>query len=248
MTKAHHVDHTVDARSLATLSRQLLTAVRTDGDISPLRHRLASVDERTLSSLTVRKNRPAAKTFWINVYNAAAQHALAIDANRFEDRRQFFGEPQITVAGTALSLDSIEHGILRGSQSKYGLGYLPQLFSSAFERRHRLPADELDYRLHFALNCGAASCPPILAYNIDRIEAQLETATAAYLSSEVSYDSTTHTATVPRLLLWYRGDFDGKNGIYQLLSRQKLIPPETTPQLRYASYDWSLTRGAYRTD
>merc|ERR1712020_23232 len=42
----------------------------------------------------------------------------------------------------------------------------------------------VDPRIHFALNCGAKSCPPIKTFTGDEVEEQLEVATQAYLESE----------------------------------------------------------------
>ena len=235
-------DRELDARTLTQLSTRLLRAVRTDSDTEADRwERIATIDERVLSTLGT--NPDAGKTFWINIYNAATQRALEDDPTQFGDRRRFFTRPLVTVAGRQLSLDTIEHGLLRGSQSKYGFGYVHSSFPSSFERRHRL--EHVDARLHFALNCGAASCPPIVAYDIEAIDDQLEMATASYLENEVTYGSTAHAVTVPRVLLWYRGDFGGKRGIYRLLDRHELIPPATRPRLRYGSYEWALQRGHY---
>jgi hypothetical protein len=95
----------------------------------------------------------------VNLYNAFVQDALIRHPEQYHDRRAFFRERRHTVASTDLSLDIIEHGILRHSKWKYGLGYVPNSFPSAFERQHRVP--EIDPRVHFALNGGAESCPPI---------------------------------------------------------------------------------------
>ena len=43
------------------------------------------------------------------------------------------------------------------------------------------------HRIHFALNCGARSCPPIRVYAAAKLEAQLNTAAKAFCSQEVSH-------------------------------------------------------------
>ncbi|MDB2293827.1 DUF547 domain-containing protein [Halorubrum ezzemoulense] len=145
--------------------------------------------------------------------------------NATDDRRRFFSVPPVTVAGEALSLDAIEHRIHRGSQWKYGLGYVPNPFASAFVRRHRL-ADR-DPRIHFALNCGAASCPAALAYDGEMVVED-------------------GTAYVPRLLLWYRGDFGGGSGIRRLLREYDVVDPDAVSRVRYREYDRSLALDAFR--
>ena len=42
----------------------------------------------------------------------------------------------------------------------------------------------VDPRIHFALNCGAASCPPIRIYTPDRLEFGLAAAAGAFCASE----------------------------------------------------------------
>ncbi|MFZ8458418.1 DUF547 domain-containing protein, partial [Staphylococcus aureus] len=85
------------------------------------------------------------------------------------------------------SYDDIEHGILRKSSIKWSLGYAKKWFPSTKEKLLRV--NKVDYRIHFALNCGAKSCPPIAFYDDAKLDAQLDIATKAYLIGSVTYDS-----------------------------------------------------------
>jgi hypothetical protein len=224
------------------LARGLLVAVRDGEPTRGLETRLGSLDDPALAAALDTDD--ARLAFWSNVYNAYAQLLLDRYPAEYEDsRRRFFGHEAIPVAGEWLSLDAVEHGLLRRSQSPIGLGYVPDPFPSAFERRHRL--DARDWRIHFALNCGATSCPPIRAYEADAVDAQLDLATRSYLRQEVTYDPETGTATVPRLLLWYRGDFGGGSGIRSILRACDCLPADADPSLSYADYDWSMRRGLF---
>jgi len=127
---------------------------------------------------------------------------------------------------------------LRRSLFGYSLGYLSNPFAGRFERQFRLT--RRDPRVHFALNCGAASCPPIAAYQPDAVDAQLDVATRSYLETETTYDPAKGVVTVPRLLLWFRHDFGGPSGTKDLLRRFDIIPPDANPRLRYGDFDWSL--------
>jgi hypothetical protein len=224
------------------LSMDLLLAVRTDETTRTIEDALARLGPDTLvSALPTDAHRLA---FWLNVYNAYAQLLLERHPGEYErGRRRFFGHEAIPVAGEWLSLDTIEHGILRRSQSNLGLGYLPRLFPSAFERRHRV--DERDWRIHFALNCGAKSCPPIRTYEPSEIDAQLDLATESYFQQEVAYDPDAGVVRVPRLMLWYRGDFGGGSGILETLREYGSLPDGANPTVRYRKYDWSKDRGAF---
>ncbi|SFR44652.1 DUF547 domain-containing protein [Halogeometricum limi] len=230
----------------ASLSARYLLAVRTgDGAAATdARERLSAIDPATLSRcLPDDAHRTA---FWLNVYNAVVQERLTERPEAFDRRTRFFRRDQVPVAGRLLSLDDVEHGILRRSMLSWGLGDLPRPFPDGFERANRV--DERDFRVHFALNCGAASCPPIAVYGPETIDRDLDWATEGYLRSAVDYDAGAGVARVPRLFLWYRGDFGGGAGIREILRRYDRVPEDASPKLRYHGYDWSLSLGEYATD
>jgi len=232
-------------RPPAELARSYLDAARR-GEPGGPEAALAALDGDRLAAL----GDDARTAFWTNVYNAAVAARLREDPSRFDGlaRLRFFRSPVVTVAGHDLSPNDVEHGILRGSKLAVGLGYLPRPAPDAFERRHRVR--EPDPRVHFALNCGAASCPAVAAYEADGLADQLALATRVYLDGAVEYDRRTDTVTVPRLLLWYRGDFGGLAGIWALLDEYDALPPGASAgsRLRYDDYDWSLDLDAFRAD
>jgi len=115
------------------------------------------------------------------------------------------------------------------------LGYLPKLYVTNFERRYRL--EDCEPRIHFALNCGAESCPAIRAHEPDRIDEQLDQATRSYLNATVEYDSGAGTVLVPRVFLWSRGDFGGRAGIHEFRQTHEVIPDDTAPKIRHRSWD-----------
>jgi hypothetical protein len=181
----------------------------------------------------------ARKAFWIDVYNAAVLRNQGPDIAAALIRWRHFRRTVVTVAGQPLSLDGIEHGILRRSSWKLGLGYLGDPLPSRFERVHRVR--RVDPRIHFALNCGAASCPPIAAYRAESIEEQLELATRSYLASEVRHES--GALLVPALLLWFAGDFGGAPGIRRFLRRYGITG--WNRPIRFRPYDWTAVPGRW---
>ncbi|MEO7312331.1 MAG: DUF547 domain-containing protein [Chitinophagaceae bacterium] len=185
------------------------------------------------------------KAFWINLYNAYTQVLLKANPDAYSKRSDFFGGRQIEIAGRSFSLDDIEHGILRRSKLKWSLGYLNKLFPGKTERALRV--DRLDYRLHFALNCGAKSCPPIAFYKPETINQQLDLATKAYLTSEAEYDASTNIVRLPALMSWFRGDFGGKKKTKRLLQQLSIIPAEANPKFEFKKYDWTLYLKNYKS-
>jgi hypothetical protein len=232
------------------LSTRYVRATKTDdGDVDATRRALAALDPRSLAdALDDDRSRLA---FWLNVYNASVQDHLSRNPSLFDKRgfpptRPIFRRDLVTVAGEAMSVDDVEHGILRRSRSGVGLGYVPRLRTSAFERRHRV--DDVDPRIHFALNCGAAACPPVLAYHADDVDAQLDAATRSYLEAEVEYERGAGVARVPKLFSWYRGDFGGTTGIRRFLREHDAVPEGVDPDLAWRDYDWTLKLGTFADD
>ena len=156
----------------------------------------------------------------------------------------FFRRAAYVVDGRRVSLEDIEHGILRGNR---GNPFLPgPHFPSADPRRAwSLP---LDPRLHFALNCGGVSCPPIRAYTADQLDAQLDLAARNFIGGTVHVDPG-GAVELSQLLQWYAADFGGRAGVLDFVidylppadgRRAWLREQHGHVRLRYTPYDWSL--------
>ena len=61
----------------------------------------------------------------------------------------------------------------------------------------------------------------------------------------VTYDADRDVVRVPRVCLWFRGDFGGGTGIRRLLRSHGVVPEDATPSLRYRTWDWSKTPGKF---
>eukprot|EP01031_Cornospumella_fuschlensis_P042031 gene42031-51312_t len=200
------------------------------------------------------------KAFFINLYNALAMHGIALKSSEIgfyrtlRSRLTFFAETSYNIGGSLYSLNDIENGILRGNKpSPVPLSDKP--FGDTDPRlAHVLPCDP---RIHFALNCGAASCPPIAFYSPDQLEQQLDLATANYLQETVRFFLSKRTLFLPQLFRWYLDDF-GKDRYlpYRLyafvIKHLAAARPEMAKDMQlttmrkakyfveYQPYDWSL--------
>jgi Protein of unknown function, DUF547 len=121
--------------------------------------------------------------FFVNLYNTLTIHAFAELGPPAENslaRLLFNSQASYIVGGHRLSLSDIENGILRGNR---GVSMWPRPFGTTPESdpRVRLCVDVPEPRIHFVLNCGAASCPPIRFLTVDRLDAQLTLATSSFL-------------------------------------------------------------------
>ena len=233
--------------SYAELSMRLVEAVRDGEPHFMITRMIADVSEDELYENLDTESKK--KAFWLNIYNAYVQILLLENPELFEDRNSWFGynffsSSQVTIAGREISFDDMEHGIMRRSTIKISLGYLRSWFVDDFVERFWWK--EIDPRIHFVLNCGAASCPYIAPMNPDRVEEQLQRGAKEYLEDTTDYDAEDNELEVTRLISWFRGDFGGVSGAVEMIKSYEIIPEEADPSVSYKEYDWTLELGNYK--
>jgi len=216
--------------SLLSISEELLLHVKIKADTNL--EEMALKNSSIIQLQNELKTDDAKKSFWINVYNAYFQ--LLIGKYKGQ-RKGLFSKKEIFIAQTRFSLDDIEHGILRKYTWKWSFGYIPDPFVSLLTRN--LAVKKTDYRIHFALNCGAKSCPPIAFYIFNNIDKQLNDAMFSFLISETTINNQTKIINTSKLLYWYKGDFGGSKGIKTIIS--KVFESDLTKyKLVYNKYNW----------
>ncbi|MBX3490133.1 MAG: DUF547 domain-containing protein [Parvibaculum sp.] len=173
--------------------------------------------------------------FWVNLYNAltvqvvvdhypvASIRDISISPGFFS--RGPWGRKLVRVAGRDLSLDDIEHAILR---PEFG-----------------------DPRVHYAVNCASWSCPDLAVepYEGATLDAQLDAAARRYVNSPRGVEFRGGRLTVSSIFSWYKKDFGGTEaGV--LAHLRKYAEPELAAALAKATrvssydYDWSLNDAA----
>ena len=138
--------------------------------------------------------------FWLNTYNGLTNYAIIhfeIKSN-MKEVSDLFKKRFVQIGGMPFSLDDIEHGLLR----RNGRKHLP-----VDDPRLAFQVDILDYRIHFALNCGAQSCPAIAFYDESYIEQQLQEAEKSFFDLEFILDKENKTISCSALFEWYKSDF-----------------------------------------
>ncbi|CAH8281882.1 uncharacterized protein DUF547 [Mariniflexile fucanivorans] len=222
---------------LVALSGALLLHVKLNKDTTALEQKLG---EFTLEELQRQlSSDEAKKTFWINIYNAYFQ---MLSNSKKVKRKTIFKVKSIEIAQKSFSLDDIEHGILRRYRMKQSFGYLHNPFVSSLIKV--LAVKKLDYRIHFALNCGAKSCPPIAFYTLEKLDEELNFVMESFLDSETSIDENNKTISTSKLLYWYCADFGGyfkiKNVLKDVLNRDF-----TNYKLSFKEYSWDTQLNNY---
>ena len=218
------------SQNINSISEKLLLVVKMQDSTEVL---LAELRNLQLAQIQKElKTDDLKNAFWINIYNSFFQ--ILRKVNRIEGTK-IFTLKLIHIANLKWSLDDIEHGILRRYRHKYSLGYFPQLFASDLIKE--LAVSKVDYRIHFALNCGAKSCPPIAFYSSSKIEQQLEMATLSFLETETDFYEAKKEVHISRLFLWFLADFGGKKGIRNILKNRLQLKIDGF-KLVYKKYYW----------
>eukprot|EP00957_Ditylum_brightwellii_P016758 1261483-Ditylum_brightwellii.AAC.1 len=146
--------------------------------------------------------------FGINLYNLMIKYAFIKLGTPDSDlaRDSFFSNVSINIGGDVLSFKGLENGILRGNKRP------PYALSAPFSKgdpRLKLALPKVDPRIHFALNCGAKSCPPVKKFTVDAIEEELRIVALAFCeqSDNVIVDDDKCELHLSTILNWYQSDF-----------------------------------------
>src|SRR4029079_18314415 len=118
------------------------------------------------------------------------------------------------VGGSVLSLDDIEHGVLRDNRRR---PWPPWRAFAAGDPPRAPTVRPPDPRFHFAITCGAASCPPVGVYTADAIDSQLDLATRNFVNQEGVLAC--ESAACSRIFKWYSADFAAAGGLANFLLR-----------------------------
>jgi len=204
---------------------------------------LRSFDLRSLNS----RNKRLA--FWINIYNTAVIHGvIELGLRRsVKEFPRFFHRIGYEIGGYRFCLNEIEHGLLRGNRRPpYGL------LKPFGKRDPRLEFATLpmDPRVHFALVCGARSCPPIGFYEAEEIDFQLQLAALSFVNSpQVQVLPQEKVVLISMIFKWYQVDFGGNPAavIDTLLKfmdegegKTFLRGNKDKVRIRFQPYDWNL--------
>jgi len=197
------------------------------------------------------KERGQRLAFWINIYNTGVIHGvIELGLKRsVKEFPGFFDRVTYEIKGSRFSLNEIEHGLLRGNRRH------PYRLLRPFREkdlRRQFAVIPMDPRIHFALVCGARSCPPIGFYEAAEIDFQLELAAASFInSSQVKVLPQERIILISMIFKWYKGDFEGsdKAVIETLLNyldegENKAFLKENKDRIRirYQPYDWNLNQ------
>lgn len=176
--------------------------------------------EATDTSALARKEQLA---FWFNLYNAATVKLILDHPGiaSIQDIKKPWDTPVVTVKGRALTLNEIEHGIIR-------------------------PVAK-DPRIHYAVNCASMGCPDLARepFTGAKLDDQLDAAARAYVNHPRGVSVTSGKVRLSKIYGWYRDDF-GKDDAAVLAHIRRYAAPALLQSLTGVKkiagydYDWAL--------
>lgn len=183
---------------------------------------LAALDPLSLT-------RPEQFAYWANLYNAATIRVVldAWPVRSIRDIRSSllvagpWKKTVVRVGGVDLSLDDIEHEILRKGWS--------------------------DPRVHYAVNCASFSCPnlPLRTWRGAGLGSALDAAARAYVNHSRGADFNGAALTVSSIYKWYAADFGGTDARVIAHLRQYAAAPLAarlgqTSRIAGDNYNWAI--------
>jgi hypothetical protein len=165
--------------------------------------------------------------WWINAYNAFTVK-LILDhypVSSIKDLNPSISIPLVNtiwqekffrIGGKEMSLDDIEHNILR------------EQFQES--------------RIHFAINCASVSCPKLLneAYVEDKLEHQLQQQTINFINDPARNKITKSNVQLSQIFNWFRKDFTKTGTLLDFINRYSKVKVSNKASVDFMEYNWNL--------
>lgn len=178
---------------------------------------LASIDPRQYSQAEQ-------YAYWVNLYNALTVD-LILDNYPVKSITKLgglfsfgpWGDEIIEVAGKPLSLNDIEHRILRPIWQ--------------------------DPRTHYAVNCASLGCPNLqaLAFTAENTEQLLEQSAQTFVNSDKGAKLSNGQLQLSSIYDWFAADFNGQKGVLKHLARYRSGLAGFDGKVSF-DYDWALNK------
>ena len=155
--------------------------------------------------------------FWINAYNAFTVKLILDNYPVSSITKLNGGQPWelrwVKIGSKTYTLNEIENSILRPKFK--------------------------DARIHFAVNCAAKSCPPLLnqAWTAQNLESNFEKQARAFINNPAYNKITPSSVQVSKIFQWYAEDFGNLIAFLNRYSKVKISPGA---KVSFLEYDWAL--------
>ena len=158
--------------------------------------------------------------YWINLYNAftikTILEAYPVKSILDIDGGKVWDKRSITIDGKAYTLnDMVQKQLLERFQEP---------------------------KVHFAVNCAAASCPPLLnkAWTEENIQRHYIKQANAFINHTAHNTLSTDQLELSQIFNWHADDFGGKDQVVAYIKQYAETDLQADVQVSFKAYDWSL--------
>ncbi|MEP6344057.1 MAG: DUF547 domain-containing protein [Maricaulaceae bacterium] len=212
----------VDSQGVARFDYAGLTANQADRKL--LKDYIAHLETKNPDTMSENE----ALAYWANLYNAVTVDVIVNNYPVTSIRKIRSGfsigpwdRDFVTVNGTVMSLNDIEHGTMR------------KKFPSPL--------------IHYMVNCASVGCPNLKdgLWQASTLDADREAAAKAFVNSDRAVRITNKGLQVSSIFKWYQSDFGGnKDGVLAHIrqyARPELVKAiDAGAKIRGFEYDWDL--------
>lgn len=160
--------------------------------------------------------------FWINLYNAFTIKVI-LDKYPIKSIMDLNGGKvwdvqKVTIGGKSYTLGQIE--------------------AEQLLKRFKEP------RVHFAVNCAAASCPPLLnkAWTESNIQQYYEKQAKIFINHNGYNTLSAKSVQLSQIFNWYASDFGGAGNVLKYIQKYSDTSIKDKAKVSYREYDWNLNK------
>lgn len=199
-----------------------------DGKVNykAIKKNTAELDKILASTNSITVDKSDANTyqaFWINIYNLSVIKGIVKNypVKSPLDIKGFFDKTKHNVGGKKITLNDIEHKLLRGQ------------FNS-------------DPRFHFVLVCAGLGCPPIIAeaYMPNTLDKQLDRQTKIALNNDdfIKVNAKKKRVQLSEIMKWYKEDFKQNGNEIDFINKYREEKIAAKSKISYYPYNWKLNQ------
>lgn len=164
-------------------------------------------------------NEKARLAFYINLYNLTTLKVIAdnypIKSIKDIKGGKIWDIGLMVLNGKSYSLNELENQLIRG--------------------QYKEP------RIHFLINCGAKSCPPLHteAFTEKNIDELMDKRTRQFINDALSNTITPKQIKISKIFDWYQTDFGNLVSFINRYSKTKVL---NNAKISFMDYDWDLNK------
>ncbi|MCP4443079.1 MAG: DUF547 domain-containing protein [Aureispira sp.] len=164
----------------------------------------------------------AEMAFWINLYNA-------------------FTIQQILEVYPVSSIMKVAGGKVWDTKKvKIGSKYytLNQIEKDMLLKKFKEP------RVHFAVNCAAKSCPPLMnkAWTESNIQSSFDLRARMFVNNLSFNTISSSSIQISKIFEWYASDFGGSSNLIKYINKYSKLTVSSSAKVIYKEYDWNLNK------